>query len=66
MRDFTNRIRDNHAGDQRREDSASGRYGIRESHKRTGKIRTEIHMVDIVAAVSGDIAGHGDDEDAHG
>lgn len=66
MRGFTNRILDNHAGDQRREDAASGRDGIRESHNWTGKIRTEIHMIDIVTAVSGDIAGHGDDEDPYG
>lgn len=66
MRDFTYRILDDHAGDQRREDATNGRDGIRESHKRAGKVRAEIHMIDVMATESGDIAGHGYDEDADG
>lgn len=66
MRDFTNRILDDHAGDQRREDATNRRDGIRESHKRAGKVWAEIHMINIVATESSDIAGHGYDEDADG
>lgn len=65
MKDFTNRIPDDYASDQRRENATSGRDGIRESHKRAGKVWTEIHMIDVVAAESGDVAGYRDDKDAH-
>lgn len=65
-RRVTNRILDDDSGDQRREDAAYGRDGVRESHERPGEVRAEVHVVDVVAAESGDVAGHGDDEDAHG
>lgn len=66
MRDVTNRILDDHSGNQRREDAAHGRNGIRESHEWTGEVRAEVHMIDVVTAESGDVARHSDDENAHG
>lgn len=62
----TNRIIEDHPGDQRREDAADGRNGIRESHERAGEVRAEVHVIDVMAAESGDVAGHGDYEDADG
>jgi len=62
----TYRILDDYPGDQWREDAASGWKGIRESHERAGEVRAEVHVIDIVATKGSDVAGHGDDEDAHG
>lgn len=66
MYDFTNRIFDDHAGDQRCEDAADGRGGVGETHKSPGKVRSEIHVIDSVATAGSDIAGYSDYEDAHG
>lgn len=63
---ITNRILDDHPGDQRREDAAYGRDSIRESHEWASEVRTEVHVIDVVTAESGDVAGHGNDEDAYG
>lgn len=66
MRGITNRILDDHPGDQRRENAAHGRNGIRESHEWASEVRAEVHVIDVVTAECGDVARHSDDEDAHG
>jgi len=65
MRNVTNRILDDHPGDQWCEDTEYGRNGIRESHEWAGEVRAEIHVIDVVTAESGDVAGYGNDENAH-
>lgn len=65
-KNITNRILDDHPGDQRREDAAGGRNGVSESHEWASEVWTEVHMIDIVAAESGDVTGHGDYENGDG
>jgi len=63
---FTNRIFNYYTGDQRCKDTTDSCRGVCETHKGTGEVRTKIHMIDIMATTSSNIAGYSDYEDAYG
>ena len=52
--------------DNRSEYTADIRRGVGEAHEGSCEVRAEIHVVGVVAAVDGDVTGHGDGEDTDG
>lgn len=58
---FTNRIWNDHTSDQRRKYATYISGTICKSHEIPSEIWTEIHVIDIVTAISGDVGGNSDD-----
>lgn len=52
--------------DYRRENAADISRGIGETHKGTSEVGTEIHVVGVMTAINGDVAGDRNGEDADG
>jgi hypothetical protein len=63
---FTNRILNYYTSDQWCKNTTDSCRGVCETHKCAGKVRAKIHMIDIMATTSSNIAGYSDYEDAYG